>query len=151
MTEQQNITTIEINGVKMDIDLRQAVVRRHENLKVGDFVKVMSKDYSGHSVKSGVVIGFDAFQKLPTIIVAVLSGGWGSTSISYLYFNEKTTETELIKTAEDDAAFDKSDILSAFDREENRKLVELQELRQRRAFFEKHFGRIAMAEEPAAS
>ena len=59
MTEEQ-IVTIEINGVKMDVDMRHAKVRKTESLKVGDRVKLLQKKYgNSYEVNAGVVIGFD--------------------------------------------------------------------------------------------
>jgi hypothetical protein len=41
MTEK---TIIEVSGVKLEVDLRQA--RRIEEIRIGDRVKVLTKDYS---------------------------------------------------------------------------------------------------------
>ena len=70
-------TIIEINGVKMEIDLRQATVV--ENFKVGDKVKVLIKTYND-SFQShvGTIVGFDAFKERPTIILAYLANDYGS-------------------------------------------------------------------------
>ena len=66
----ENKTVIEVNGVKLEVDLRQAV--RIDTLGVGDRVKVMVKIYSDYKVYAGVVVGFEPFKELPTIIIAYL-------------------------------------------------------------------------------
>ena len=147
MTEEQ-IVTIEINGVKMDVDMRHAKVRKTESLKVGDRVKLLQKKYgNSYEVNAGVVIGFDAFNKLPTIIIACLGGGYNSTAISFLYFNEKSTDAvEVIKADDEDPVIDHPRILEAFDREISKKIAEADEVRSRKQFYEKHFGQVAVAE-----
>lgn len=141
-------TTIEINGVKMDVDLRTAKVRRHENLKVGDFVKVLRKQYSdSYKTTPGVVIGFDAFERLPTIIIAMLGDSYGSTTIEYFYFNEKTAEeTEIIKGDADDRVFDEHSIVKRFHDKIEEKQLEIQKLEESLDFFKKHFGRAVVGE-----
>ncbi len=59
---------IEINSVKLEVDRRSA--ERVDQIQVGDRVKVLNKQYSDYKVYHGVVIGFEPFEELPTIIVA---------------------------------------------------------------------------------
>ena len=62
---------IDINGMKMEVDLRTA--KRIDTFKVGDNVKVLATEYNGtHSIKPGVITDFAMFKDLPTIVVAVL-------------------------------------------------------------------------------
>lgn len=65
MTTDNQKTIVEINGIKLEVDLRTA--KRVEEYKVGDMVKVLKKEY-GDSYKSyaGMIVGFDAFVALPT-------------------------------------------------------------------------------------
>lgn len=145
-----HIKTIEINGVKMDIDLRTAVVHRQKNLRVGSWVKVLEKGYLGTEVRHGIVVGFDAFKSKLTIIVARLGAGWNNTAIDFLYFNEDTKEKELIAANEEDCNVDRPAILASFDRELEKKLLEIKELEAKRAFFVKHFGKVVVTEGESA-
>src|SRR5690606_28503543 len=64
-------TIIEVNGVKLEVDLRTA--KRVDELRVGDRVKVLTKDYRGeYEVHAGTIVGFEPFENLPTVIVAYL-------------------------------------------------------------------------------
>lgn len=78
MTEK---TIIEINGVKMEVDLRHATII-HQNLKIGSKVKVLDKSssYSGVQVYAGIIVGFENFPSLPTITVAYIKTGYGTES-----------------------------------------------------------------------
>lgn len=132
-------TIIEINGVKLEIDLRHA--RRIDNLKVGDTVKVLRKRYS-NSYEScpGVIVGFDAFQNLPTIIIAILENNYSSSSlITTICYNSESENIEIVPANEHDLSFDKSDILSKFDKDIERKYEEIKELECKRKYFLHHF------------
>ena len=61
MENQEQKRIIEVNGVKMEIDLRNAKVV--ENYKVGDYVKVLIKEYNSYKSYIGNIIGFDNFEK----------------------------------------------------------------------------------------
>lgn len=93
-------TTIEIHGVKFEVDLRTA--KRIDTLQVGDRVKVLIKQYSDYKVYPGTVVGFEPFSKLPTVIVAYLDQGYSSADLKFLYFNAETKETEIVKAIDDD-------------------------------------------------
>jgi len=71
---------IEINGVKMQVDLRYA--KRIEEIKVGSRVKVLMKKYNEHyEVKHGVVIGFEPFKNLPTIIISTATVDYSESKV----------------------------------------------------------------------
>jgi hypothetical protein len=95
MSEDKNIRVIEINGIKMEIDLRTA--KRIDNLKVGDRVKVLIKEYTSYKVHPGTIIGFEPFEKLPTIIIAYMETTYSSASVKFLYYNAKTEDTEVVR------------------------------------------------------
>lgn len=137
-------TIVEINGVKLEVDLRHAKVV-HENLKVGSKVKLLEKNsYNGQSVYPGIVIGFENFASLPTIVVAYVKGGYGSDCglhIAYINSSKQATEKwEMVPSYDDDLPVRKGDVLGYFDRETNKKRAELEELEAKREAFLRHFG-----------
>ena len=67
----------------MEIDLRQAKVIN--NFKVGDTIKVLIKQYSEYKSNVGMIVGFDEFQKLPTIVIAYLDIDYSAASIKFVY------------------------------------------------------------------
>ena len=69
----ENMRTIEVNGIKMEVDMRYA--RRIDCFKVGDTVKVLDKRSGKNEMKPGVITDFANFKELPTIIVAVYKAG----------------------------------------------------------------------------
>ena len=79
MENQEQKRIIEVNGVKMEIDLRNAKVV--ENYKVGDYVKVLIKEYNSYKSYIGNIIVFDNFEKTPTIVIAYLKNEYSSSTI----------------------------------------------------------------------
>ncbi|MHC4294732.1 MAG: hypothetical protein ACYSTL_04025, partial [Planctomycetota bacterium] len=56
--EQDQIRVVEINGVKLEVDLRHAKVI--DQFRVGDRVKVLKKKYEKvYESHPGAIIGFD--------------------------------------------------------------------------------------------
>lgn len=64
---------IEINGIKLEVDMRSA--RRIDEFKVGDSVKVLDSRDDKNVMRSGVITDFANFKELPTIMVAVYKEG----------------------------------------------------------------------------
>lgn len=130
---------IEVNGVKLEVDLRHA--RRIETLRIGDRVKVLTKSYGNeYKVTAGTVIGFDPFRTLPTIIVAHLDVTYNEAQVKFVYFNAQSKDVEVVASVDDDALdVNKADILAQMDRVIQKKLDEVAELRIRREFFLANF------------
>ncbi len=134
-TMKENHTVIEINGVKMEVDLRSA--RRIEEIRVGSRVKVLAKKYGdSYEVKHGVVIGFEPFKNLPTIIICTATVDYSEAKVEFLYYNAKSEGVEVVIANDDDlAALDKNDFLSKCDKEIERKKLEIAELENRKKYF----------------
>lgn len=134
-------TIIEINGVKLEVDLRSA--KRVDNLRVGDRVKCLVKGYSGSmSTHAGVVVGFEPFPSLPSIVVAYLDTGYASGTLKFHTFNSQTKDFEIVSDLDNNALeVDRANIVAQFDREEAKKQQELDDIRAKREFFLQHFGR----------
>lgn len=135
MTEK---TIIEINGVKLEIDLRHA--KKIEDYKVGDNVKVLIKQY-GDEYKSypGVLIGFDAFEKLPTIIICYVDIDYSSAVVKFVYFNEKSKDMEICHMGDHEKSIDKQRVEDMLNKEILKKEQELDELKRKQNYFLHHY------------
>jgi hypothetical protein len=134
-----NTTIIEINGVKLEVDLRNA--RRIENLQVGSRVKCLVKNYNDFSVHPGVIVGFEPFEKLPSIVVAYLKDNYSTADLVFKSYNAKCDDFEIVADLDNNALeVDKANILAKFDRELEKKRMEIEEIESRRKFFVAKFG-----------
>ena len=125
---------IEIRGQKLELDTRVAV--RADVIKVGSRVKLLKKEYSSHKVLHGIIIGFEPFKELPTIIVAAVELGYSDATVSFVYINEKTEDYQMVVALDDDrAALDKEEFCRIIDRKITAKQAEIKELEDRKAFF----------------
>lgn len=146
-------TTIEIAGVKMEVDLRHA--RRIEEIRIGDRVKVLHKEpYQSETVISpGIVIGFEPFKELPTIVVAYVKENFSSAEVKFLYLNAKTKDAEMVAAADPDFAVDRDAILARFDRQIAEHQAKIDGIAEQRRYFQTNFRafweRVAMPESVA--
>lgn len=129
---------IEIDGVKLEIDLRQA--KKVENFKVGDTVKLLKKEYDSYKVHTGIIVGFDEFKTTPTIIIAYLEVGYNTAEIKFAYLNKESKGLEIATINEWDIPYSKQDVLDKLDRSIEKKEEELREAKSKKEVFLKLFG-----------
>lgn len=147
--QEQESTTVEVNGIKYEVDLRGA--KKIQQFKVGDRVKVLIKGYgTDYTVHAGVIVGIDAFKALPTVVVAYMpTNAWTDPSVQFAYLNAQTKDTEIVPMAGDEIIPTRDTILSMFGRALDRKRVEIAEIEAKREYFLRRFGSsigVAMSE-----
>ena len=138
MNEEKRI--VEINGVKLEVDLRSA--KRIDEFKVGDTVKVLDNRNDKNEVRTGVITDFANFKELPTIIVAVYKAGdyWSKPTIEFIPFNAETKGIEIVGVSAEEIIVSKETIVNKFDDEIAKKRDELNDLIVKRDTFVKYFG-----------
>ena len=137
MTEQ-NTRIVEINGIKLEVDLTTA--RRIDQFKIGDNVKVLQKNYAdSYSVHPGVIVEFVNFKELPTIIIALLKDSYSGIHLDFINFNEKTEDVEITLCSEHELKLEKGRMVDKFNSEIDSKLEQVNELQNKRDYFLKHF------------
>lgn len=131
---------VEINGVKLDVDLSSA--RVIDEYKVGDNVKVLRKNYgSSYEVLPGVITEFVSFKNLPTIVIAVYKHSYNSSNIEFIYLNEQTEGIEIAPALEHDLQLNKDSVVEQFQKEIESKRKEADELEAKLNWFIKYFNK----------
>lgn len=130
---------VEINGVKMEIDTREA--KTINAYKVGDRVKVLVKQYSEYKVFNGIIAGFNEFQNLPTISVAYLETSYNEAKINFVHINAQSKDYEIAPAQDYDIPFDKGDMIARMDREITKKEEEIKDLLNKKTYFLNNFGK----------
>ena len=135
----ENKRIIEINGIKLEVDLRTA--RRIDEFKVGDSVRVLDKRNGKNEMRPGVITDFASFRELPTIIVAVYKAPdyWTKPSIEFIHFNSDTTDVEIVGVSAEEIIVSHDTIVQKFDDEIAQKRSELNDLVIKRDTFVKYF------------
>ena len=141
MSEGEQKRIVEINGCKIEVDLRHAKVV--DSYKIGDRVKLLIKKYDTYTNHVAMIVGFDAFEKLPTIIVAYLSQEYSSENlIKYCYINEDSKDCEIAPCHREDEIFlEKETIINHMNRKIESAELELKKLVQNKEIFLKMFGK----------
>jgi hypothetical protein len=131
-------TIIEINGIKLEVDMRYA--RRVEELRIGSPVKVLVKSqYSDHSVLPGIVIGFEPFKELPTILVAYVENTYSNAGIKVISINSAQKNYDIVAAVDPDFAVDKDAVIKQFDRQIASKQREIDAIEDQKRYFETNF------------
>ena len=131
-------TVIEVNGVKLEVDLRTA--RRIDELQVGSRAKCLVKKYDGYVVHPGVIVGFDPFVNLPSITVAYLEVDYSGAALKFQTFNSATKDFEIVAAIDNDQLeVNRADVVTRMDREIEKKRLELDEIQARKAYFLDNF------------
>ena len=137
-----NKQVIEVNGVKMEVDMRHA--KRVDTFRVGDRVKILQKngDYgSATKVFSGVIAGFEQFESLPTIIVAYVEVDYSGASVKTAYINADNDKYEIVADSDESLPIEKGAVLQKIDREIEKKHDEIRDLEIKREYFNRMFGK----------
>lgn len=140
MSESEHIKEIEINGIKMEVDLRTC--KQITTYKVGDNVKILKKNYgNNHQVYSGVIIDFVAFKELPAIVVAYFDQDYSSVSIKFETITSQSEDIEIAPCLPHELELNKDRVLDKFDIAIATKEREAEELRQKKEYFIKNFSK----------
>ena len=139
-TKNDQKQIIEINGIKLEVDMRYA--KRIDHFKIGNKVKLLMKENNyadTHKVRPGVIVGFENFEKLPTIIVAYMKFDYSEASLHFAHINTENEKVEMIHAEEDYLPIDKANTVEQLDREILKKEEELTELKRKKEYFLGHF------------
>lgn len=141
MEEKDNsMKIIEVNGVKMEVDMRTAKVAKLELYKVGSNVRILQKEYNDNfKTYAGVIIGFDQFKKRPSILIAYLKPSYSDCDIEFLAFNKDTKDVEICPADDTFVPFQKSTIIEQLNRKVLQAENSLNEEKAKREYFTKYF------------
>lgn len=137
--EKEEKRIIEINGMKIEVDLRTA--KKIDEFKVGDNVKILKKDSSNYEVLAGVIIDFVNFKELPTIQVATFKSDYWGTRIDFLNINAQTENIEMCAVSEHELVLEKNRVVDKLNAEIEKKKSELDEIVTKKDYFLKHFSK----------
>lgn len=134
------VTIVEINGIKMEVDMRSAKVAKLELYKVGSNVRVLKKEYSDtYKIYGGVIIGFDNFTEMPSILIAYIKDSYSDCEIEFLAFNKGTKDIEICPADATFIPFQKSTVLQQLDSKVVHAEHALEEAKAKREYFTKYF------------
>ena len=131
---------IEIGGVKVEVDLREA--KQIDTYRIGDPIKILVKKYGDeYTSYPAVIVGFDNFPDLPTIIIAYLEVSYSTAEVKFVYLNANTGKNYQICPAvrKEDFIIDKVHAVELLDKSIQQKAAELEDLKSKRKYFIANF------------
>jgi hypothetical protein len=139
---EENKRIVEIDGVKLEVDLRSAKVIDH--YKIGDPVRVLHAEnqYSRNSIKAGVIVGFCEFEKNPAIEILELDenyNGLGFNLVTLVSGQEKSLQ--IAPYDRYSGLVSQADIVTRFNRKIQEKELELADLKLKKDYFISDFAK----------
>ena len=129
-----NKRIVEIGGVKVEIDLRNAKVVN--NYKVGDNVKLWKKSYGdSYSSNPGVMVGFDNFEMLPTLVIAYFSDSYNDPELKFEYLNKESKDVEICPMLSEELIITKDGALNKLEKAIQIKEKEIEDLNAKKEYF----------------
>ena len=133
---------IETGKFAQEFEVEEVVAKRVETLRIGDKVKVLLKpEYSEAKIYPGVIIGYEPFKNLPTVIVAYVDQTYNSAEVKFLYFNADTKKAEIVKAVGDEKLLEgeRATFRDVIDNKIAKLEAEIADLEQKRDYFDAAF------------
>jgi hypothetical protein len=126
---------VEIDGVKLEIDLRTAKVV--ESYRIGDPVRVLHPGTGyGTGIKAGVIVGFCEFEKNPAMEILELDADYSGTNFKLVtIISGQENPVQIAPYDRYSGLFSQTDIVTRFDREIQKKELELADLKLKKQYF----------------
>lgn len=118
---QEDKRIIEVNGVKMEVDMREA--KKVDNFKIGDPIKVLVKKYDDYENHYGIIVGFTEFQQKPAIDILYVEKSFSDIDLKFETITEDNDQIEIAHAKEYDKKFEKTEVFNRI----NNEIKELEE------------------------
>jgi hypothetical protein len=138
----ENKRIVEVEGVKIEVDLRTAKVIEH--YKIGDPVRILhpSTDFNAASVNAGVIIGFCDFAENPAIEVLELTVDYSGTNFrTVLIISGQKNQVQIAPYDKYEGLISQADVVTRLDREIQKKELELADLKLKKKYFIDEFSK----------
>ena len=148
MANNEFTKEIEINGIKVEVDLRTC--KQITTYKIGDNVKVLRKEYNDQfNVYSGVIVDFVNFKERPAIVIAYFDRDYSGVSIKFETITQETKGIEIAPCLPHELKINKARVVDKFNIDIEKKEHEADDLRQKRDYFLENFGKFFEEEQDA--
>ncbi|MCL2210821.1 MAG: hypothetical protein FWB95_02745 [Treponema sp.] len=138
----ENKRIVEINGVKLEVDLRTAKVIDH--YKVGDPVRVLhpKTSYNGAEIRAGVIVGFCNFEKSPVIEILEIDQSYSGVNFKTVTIGSGINEdVQIAPYSKYEGLISQADIVTRFDREIQKQELVLSDLKLKKQYFINDFAK----------
>jgi uncharacterized phage-like protein YoqJ len=143
---------VEIDGVKLEIDLRTAKVIDH--YKIGDPVRVLhtGNEYNSATINPGVIVGFCEFESAPAIEILELKKEYSGINFNLVtIISGQKNNVQIAPYDKYEGLVSQSDVITRFDREIQAKELELADLKLKKKYFIDDFSKAFKQIIPEAS
>lgn len=140
MADNEFIREVEINGIRVEVDLRTA--KRVDVFRIGDNVKILKRHYQDkYETYSGVVIDFVAFKERPAIVIAYFKNDYTGIDIYFETITKDSTDVEIVPCLPHEMKLNKNRVIDKFNYKIDEKKHEVEELEAKRDYFIENFSK----------
>ena len=133
-----NTQQIEVKGQSFEVQT-QAVVR--STIKIGDRLRILKKStYSDPVVCDGIVIGFEPFKTLPSIVIAYIDDTYSNIDVKFLVWNDSTKDVEITVALDDPFKKNLDHYATRIEQKATKLEQEAREVRQKLDYMRSKFG-----------
>jgi hypothetical protein len=133
---EENKRIVEIDGIKLEVDLRTAKVVEH--YRIGDPVRVLhvSDSYNSASINPGVIVGFCEFENHPAIEILELKLDYSGVNFNLItIISGVENKVQIAPYDKYEGLVSQSDVVTRFDRKIQEKELELADLKLKKKYF----------------
>jgi hypothetical protein len=115
-----------------------------ESFKVGDRVKCLVKGYSDYQTRYGIIVDFNEFQSLPTIVVAYIENNYSDFDVKIVNVNSQSKDAvQIVPMDKLEIGISRSDLEETVSRQLEAKRQEIRKLEEKQKYvmtvFKNHF------------
>jgi hypothetical protein len=133
--ENSDKRIVEIDGVKLEVDLRTA--KAIDRYRIGDPVRVLhpGNDYRS-GIKAGVIVGFCGFEKNPAIEILELDADYSGVNFrTVTIVSGQENNIQIAPYDKYEGLVSQADVITRFDREIQKKELELADMKLKKKYF----------------
>jgi hypothetical protein len=133
---------VEIDGVKLEIDLRTAKVIDH--YRIGDPVRILHpvSNYNSATINPGVIVGFCEFDSNPAIEILELKVDYSGINFNLVTIvSGQKNDVQIAPYDKYEGLISQTDVVTRFDRKIQEKELELADLKLKKKYFIDNFSK----------
>jgi hypothetical protein len=137
----ENKRIVEIDGIKVEVDISTAKVI--SNYKIGDPVRILHPGEGyGCGIKPGIIVGFCQFEKNPAIEILELDTDYSGTNFRIVTIvSGQKNDVQICPYDRFEGLISRSDVVTRFDREIQKKELELADMKLKKQYFIDEFSK----------
>lgn len=138
----EKLTEVQVHGKRFMVDMTGAKVV--DEFRIGDPIKVLIKRYNDEfDAFHGMIIGFDNFENLPTVVIAYFEHKYGDDAeLKVVHMNSQSKGIEITHTIAAELKLDPQAVLDKMNSKIAEHRTKIREIENKKRFFLTNFSKV---------